>query len=271
MTDDNAPVGEDDLLAFVDGYLTEARRLVVIRYLEANPAVKARINTDLAVRDWLRQRLAPIDDATIPDRLRVETILARRQETRRRRITAAAASVALLLAGGAGGWMANDLLRAHPTQRQQLALAAAASDAIAAHRIFVVETAHPVEVGAAQQQHLVQWLSRRLKHKLVAPDLSRQGYLLMGGRLLPAGSVAAAQFMYENGTGTRLTVYVRAVEGGDTQFRFLAADGLGAFSWVDEGLGFAIVGALDREQLLSLADSVYQQLDPQRRPPPGES
>lgn len=270
MTAESDPVGEDDLLAYVDGRLSQARRMDVVRHMEANPEVKARVKADIAARDWLRQRLGPIDELPIPDRLRVDTILARRRDTRRRRIVSAAASVALLLAGGAGGWLANDLLRAQPNQRQQLALAAAAADAMSAHRIFVVETAHPVEVGAAQEQHLVQWLSRRLKHKLVAPDLSRQGYMLMGGRLLPAGSAAAAQFMYENGAGTRLTVYVRAVEGGDTQFRFAAADGLGAFSWIDEGLGFAIVGALDREHLLSLADSVYQQLDPQRRPPPGQ-
>ena len=55
---------------------------------------------------------------------------------------------------------------------------------------------------------------------------------------------------------------MRAVDGNDTQFRFVSAPGLGAFSWIDQGLGFAIVGALDRDQLLALADSVYLQLDP---------
>jgi anti-sigma factor RsiW len=35
-------------------------------------------------------------------------------------------------------------------------------DAIAAHRTFSVETRHPVEVGAYEEAHLVQWLSKRL-------------------------------------------------------------------------------------------------------------
>jgi len=153
-------------------------------------------------------------------------------------------------------------------QRQQIAVGATAADAISAHRVYTVETAHPVEVGAAQEQHLVQWLSRRLKHKLLAPNLSREGYVLVGGRLLPASSEAAAQFMYENGSGTRLTLYVRATAGDDTRFRYVTAQGVAAFSWVDQGLGFALVGPLDREHLLSLADSIYQQLDPEHRTPP---
>ena len=35
----------------------------------------------------------------------------------------------------------------------------------------MVEVAHPVEVGAAQEAHLLQWLSKRLGRKLAAPDL----------------------------------------------------------------------------------------------------
>ena len=92
----------------------------------------------------------------------------------------------------------------------------------------------------------------------------------MGGRLLPAGNEAAAQFMYESGSGQRLTVYVRASGGGDTQFRFVASQGISAFSWIDQGLSFCIVGALDRSQLLDLADTVYRQVDPQHRAAPAD-
>jgi anti-sigma factor RsiW len=271
VTDDRDPVGEDDLLGFVDDTLSEDRRRAVIRHLEANPAVRARVQADKAARDWLRQRLNPIDELPIPDRLRVDTILAGRKTVRRRRMVAAVAGVALLLGGGAAGWLAHDLVPVRSSLRQQVAVARTAADAISAHRTFVVETVHPVEVGAAQEQHLVQWLSRRLKHTLVVPDLASQGYVLMGGRLLPAGSQAAAQFMYQNSGGERLTVYVHAAEGDDTtQFRFVSEPGLGAFIWIDQGFGFAIVGALDRAQLLGLADSVYQQLDPDHRRPPSD-
>ena len=77
-----------------------------------------------------------------------------------------------------------------------------AGNAIAAHRIYVSERLHPVEVPAEQEAHLVQWLSRRVGKPLTAPNLKPQGYRLIGGRLLPAGGEAAALFMYENRAAT---------------------------------------------------------------------
>jgi anti-sigma factor RsiW len=268
VTEDRRPVGDDDLTAYVDGRLADDRRAAVARFLDDNPAVWARISADKAAREHLRQRLNPIADQPIPERLRAGAIIARRREALRRRARLAAAAVVLLAAGGAAGWEARDVTRRSQSATQQAALTATEDDAISAHRIFVVETVHPVEVGAAQEAHLVQWLSRRVGHKLAVPDLSGLGYVLMGGRLLPAGSGAAAQFMYESGAGQRLTVYVRASTGDDTRFRFVQSREVSAFSWIDQGLGFAIVGPADRARLLEIADAVYQQVDPQHRSAP---
>ena len=70
----------------------------------------------------------------------------------------------------------------------------------------------------------------------------------MGGRLLPAEDGPAAQFMYENGTGERLTLHLRS--------------GIGAFYWSDEGFGYAIAARADRCPLLRIAEIVYQQTPP---------
>ena len=78
------------------------------------------------------------------------------------------------------------------------------ADAISAYRTFSVEVRHPVEVDAAQEPHLVQWLSKRLGRRLVVPDLTAAGFRLMGGRLLPAEETSAAQFMYQDDKGQRL-------------------------------------------------------------------
>jgi anti-sigma factor RsiW len=268
VTEDRPTVGEDELTAYVDGRLPEHRRPAVERFIEANPVVRARVFADRAARETLRRRLNPIVDMPIPDRLRVDTILGRRGETLRWRVRMAVACAALLLGGMVAGWEARDISLRRVASTQQAVISTTAEDAISAHRIFVAETAHPVEVGAAQETHLIQWLSRRLGHPLGVPDLVGQGYVLMGGRLLPAGNVAAAQFMYQGAAGNRLTVYVRASDGSDTQFRFVASQGVSAFSWIDQGFGFAIVGAIDRPQLLDIADTVYQQLDPQHRMAP---
>jgi anti-sigma factor RsiW len=121
----------------------------------------------------------------------------------------------------------------------------------------VVEVAHPIEVGAAQEAHLLQWLGKRLGRPLAAPDLSRFGYRLMGGRLLPAGSAAAAQLMYDDASGRRLTVYVRAASGTETAFRFQQEGDAATFAWIDQGFGFAVTAMASRDELLPIAEAVY--------------
>ena len=141
-------------------------------------------------------------------------------------------------------------------------MANAAGTAIAAHRIYVSERLHPVEVAADQEAHLVQWLSRRVGKPLVAPNLNPQGYRLIGGRLLPAGNEAAALFMYENAGGGRLTLYTRS--GGSephTAFRFETQDGVSAFSWIDNGLSYVVTAKVDRGELLPIAETIYKQFE----------
>ena len=108
----------------------------------------------------------------------------------------------------------------------------------------------------------MQWLSKRLGRQLVTPDLSGAGFRLMGGRLLPAEDGPAAQFMYENGTGERLTLYFRNGIGDETAFRYHEEGGIGAFYWSDEGFGYAIAARADRRTLLRIAEIVHQQTSP---------
>jgi anti-sigma factor RsiW len=140
--------------------------------------------------------------------------------------------------------------------------------AVVAHVVYSPEVRHPVEVPAAQQEHLVQWLSKRLGRPLKVPDLTAQGYELVGGRLLPGEQGARAQFMYQNAKAERITLYVGALgpgksggaAAGETAFRFTTEDGASSFYWVDQGFGYALAGRLGRNELLPLAETVYRQL-----------
>src|SRR5205809_25292 len=75
-----------------------------------------------------------------------------------------------------------------------------------AHRLYIAEVRHPIEV-TANENHLLPWLSRRVGTNLRAPDLSTFGLRLLGGRLLPGMNGPAALFMYEGLTGERITFY----------------------------------------------------------------
>jgi anti-sigma factor RsiW len=250
----SGPIGDDDLQAFIDGRLPEARRAEVETYLAENPEIADRVSLDRAYRDSLRVKLAGKFVEPIPPRLRIANIRATRREAMLRRLRAIAAAVIIFLLGGAGGWIAGHVL---PTASSA---ATVADNAIAAYKTFVVEVAHPVEVAAAQEDHLLRWLSKRLGRPLVAPDLSRFGFRLVGGRLLPASEGAAAQLMYENPSGQRLTIYVQAEQGSETAFRFWQAGDASTFAWVDQGFGFAVTARTGREQLLAIAEVVYHAL-----------
>jgi anti-sigma factor RsiW len=123
---------------------------------------------------------------------------------------------------------------------------------------------HPVEVGADQQAHLVAWLSKRLGASLKVPHLGGIGYTLVGGRLLPGDRGPAAQFMYQDAKGQRLTLYVRANrdDSHETAFRFAQENSVGVFYWIDRKLGYALSGEVDKAELLRVATAVYRQLNP---------
>jgi anti-sigma factor RsiW len=121
-----------------------------------------------------------------------------------------------------------------------------------------------VAVAADQEAHLVTWLSKRLGADLKVPQLSALGYGLVGGRLLPGEHGPVAQFMYQDGKGQRLTLYVRtnAEDTQETAFRYARDNNVGVFYWLDHKLGYALSGEMDKAELLKVATAVYRQLNP---------
>jgi anti-sigma factor RsiW len=257
------PIEEHDLQAWVDGRLTQEEAEAVEDYFAAHPELRGQWSQYAEQREELRAALAGPAEEPIPARLRVARLMEEQRRRRHREFARIAAAVALLLAGGIGGWGAHDLLPVLNSSASAMLASAVFDDAIAAHRTFSVETRHPVEVGANEEAHLVQWLSKRLGHQLIVPDLGALGFRLMGGRLLPADSGPAALFMYEDGKGTRLSCYYLVVDvAGETEFQFREQNGISAFYWVDDGLAYAIAANAPRDRLLKVAEIVYQQNSP---------
>jgi anti-sigma factor RsiW len=262
MTPPGRPVEEDDLHARIDGQLPRERAEDVEAYLAAHPEEQARFSQYARQRQALRAAFVAQAGGPIPNRLRVAHLVARQRRHRRRQFGQIAAALCLIVLGGIGGWAARDLTGPPSSSSPGAVASMITADAIAAYRTFSVEVRHPVEVDAGEEAHLVQWLSKRLGRQLVVPDLAAAGFRLMGGRLLPAEDGPAAQFMYENGNGERLTLYLRTGVGGETAFRYHEEGGIGAFYWSDEGFGYAIAAKADRDLLLRIAEIVYQQTSP---------
>jgi anti-sigma factor RsiW len=261
MIPSDRPVGEDDLTAHVDGRLPPERREAVAALLRERPDLEADLARDRQLREELRERLAPLAKEPIPSRLRVAMLRGERRQASRRALAFAAAACLLVTFGGLSGWYARDFLGG-PRPTEGRAWAGLAREALAAHRTFTPEIVHPVEVRAADEAHLAQWLSKRLNRRLVVPDLSEPfGLNLVGGRLLPAGRDVAALLMYADASGNRLTLYVRCGETGQTALNFLREGEVSTFAWIDDGAGYVVSAAMDRERLQKVARTVSQEYD----------
>ena len=256
-------IEEHELAAFVDGRLSAERGGAVDAYLAANPEERVRLQEYAYQQQQLRNAFAKQTDEPIPAHLKFARIRAGQRRQRQWQLGTAAAAGVFLILGGIGGWVARDkgvsVVPSNQTAQAAATEREITTDALAAHRVFSVDVRHPVEVAAAQEANLVQWLSKRLGRPLVVPDLSVAGFQLMGGRLLPSESGPAAQFMYQNGPN-RLTLYERSDTTGETGFRYSEENGVGVFYWSDQDFGYALAAKADRQKLLQLAEIVYHQL-----------
>jgi anti-sigma factor RsiW len=244
------PVTEAELHAYVDGGLPEARRSEVELYIERHPDEAARLAAYRTQNEALRALYDPVLDEPVPQRL------TRRPPT----LLRYAAVVAWLALGGIIGWVARD----YGASDLRADMPNWAKRAAVAHVVYSPEVRHPVEVAADQEAHLVTWLSKRLGADLKVPQLSALGYGLVGGRLLPGDHGPVAQFMYQDGKGQRLTLYVRtnAEDTQETAFRYARDNNVGVFYWLDHKLGYALSGEMDKAELLKVATAVYRQLNP---------
>ena len=173
------------------------------------------------------------------------------------------ARAAVFIAVGIGIGLSIPWMRPTP-QAAAIAITPLPVRAARAHLVYSPEVRHPVEVEAKEQDHLVKWLSKRLDHQLKVPVLSTEGFELLGGRLLPGNDGPVAQFMYQDATGKRLTLYVTRPHKGDeiTAFRFAQEGRVSVFYWIDRDCGYALSGELDKPQLSRVATLVYRQLEP---------
>ena len=248
------PITEIDLIAWLDGELADERRAAVDAYLAEHPEDAARLE---AYRRNERA-LASCFDAVLAEPLPAR--FARGRGATRRTITAVAAAAGWLALGGLAGWHLHDLKSAE----QRGDAPSWARRAAVAHVVYSPEVRHPVEVAADQEAHLAAWLSKRLGTPLKIPRLDTLGFGLVGGRLLPGDRGPVAQFMYQDGQGQRLTLYVRTNRDGnkETAFRFAQDGNVRQFYWIDRGLGYVLSGEIGKEDLLRVANAVYQHLNP---------
>ena len=248
-------MNDQRLHAYVDDALPAAERADVEAWLATDPAAQARVDGYRAQNEALHDLYDPI--LSEPHAIGIAAPAPLMARLRWSFALAATLLVGIVIGAVGGNAWRTEAARGAPLARQ----------ATLAYAAYQPEIRHPVEVSAAEEQHLVAWLSKRLTAPLKVPVLASAGYRLLGGRLLPAtargDSSPVAQLMYENAQGKRLTLLVKRDDSNtDTAFRFLKEGNTQVFYWVDRPFGYALAGELSREELQPLAQLVYRQINP---------
>lgn len=249
------PIQEEDLHAYLDGELSSERQAEVTAWLAERPDDAARLQAWRDQADAIRAAYDPIASEALPARL---SALGAASPVRTPRPLShwlgAAVAAGLFFTAGYG---TARLMQTEPMTQQE----GLAEYGLEAHAVYVGEVRHPVEVTAAEEEHLVRWLSKRLAAPLVVPNLAGDGLSLIGGRLLPAGGKPCAMLMYEAASGERFTLMVTSgSEQGETAFRYQENGGYGTFYWHSGDFGYALVGPADKARLLGISRKVYDAL-----------
>lgn len=271
-------VSEDDLHAYVDGYLPAEKRAEIERYLAVHPEQVELVSAYREQNQALKVCFAPILDEALPHAFARWSANFQKEPDQPRgfflplhSLQRIAAGLFLLVIGGLAGWVGHAQLRpaVELTATSESILAAKAEvaslprQAAVAHVVYSPDVRRPVEIGADQEEQLIGWLSKRLGTPVRPPKLGALGYELIGGRLLPGTNGPVAQFMYQDAANQRLTIYVSTENASNrtTGFRFAQEGAVNVFYWVDGKFGYALSAGIAKADLARIATAVYDQLE----------
>lgn len=269
---------EADLQAYVDDRLPAVRRTDVEAFLREHPDIAERVRAYAAQKRAIRTLHHEKLNETIPEHLlraatgqgasprnpfRISPFSSRGPAWQ------IAAGLVIAIAGAVAGWGGRGQLEADSTARRQSESTGAIGPdslprwAATAHRVYSSDTKRPVELGAQEEPQLVTWLSRRLRTPIRPPTLSAFGFHLVGGRLLSGPQGPVAQFMYQDKSGQRLTLYVSGERAAAPKegIRFAREGSVKVYYWYYDKFGYALSANIDQARLESLATSACKQLE----------
>jgi anti-sigma factor RsiW len=255
VSDASRPIAEEELHAYVDNMLDADRLPVVLRYLQDHPEAAQQVAAYRAQRDALRSAFAGVAAEPIPPRLGLERLIQERLGRKWIPWQVAASIVLALFVGGTSGWF----LRSNVSPNSTLRLLT--QEAVSNHVVYSADKRRPTELGATQRDDLARWVSNRLNHQVAPPDLTADGYTYMGGRLAATPDGPAGLFMYDNGKGVRLTVFVLPLRSAaSAPIQHVDFNNVDGCAWIEKNIGYTVVGDLSPAELRRIAEVVRQQL-----------
>lgn len=259
-------VSDSELNALVDGELDPARQAEIEAWLVDNSEAAQRVARYRAQNAGLHALYDDILNEELPART-VALLDARRAGVPT--WAAMAAAIALFVVGAAGGWIVRG--EAPPGIDTQIASAPAVPPidtqvlmqrAAMAHVVsHQDELRSPATGGSAA---MADYIADRMGKPVRVPRLNTFGYEMVGSRVLPDTDGPAAQFVFADENGRKVSLYVRSEQANGVDITYALADDLSMFYWNDSAQSYALVARIDdeagREALLTAAKAVHTQL-----------
>jgi len=256
-------ISDSELNALVDGELDPARQAEIEAWLADDPESASRVARYRAQNAGLHALYDDILNEDIPPKI------AAASQNSRAGVppwAAMAAAIALFVVGAAGGWIVRGEAGVAPVAQ------VAAAPRIDTQELMVrASMAHVVShedelraVSTSGKAGVGDYLADRMGKPIRVPSLESFGYRLIGSRVLPDTDGPAAQFVFADETGKKVSLYVRGEQADGVDITYALADDLSMFYWNDSDRSYAMVTRVDdeqgREALLNAARMVHGQL-----------
>jgi anti-sigma factor RsiW len=273
MTSESDRLNPELIQDYIDNRLGDATREEIEAYLDRNPEARRRVDAYREQEQALRRLYDGVLDEEIPDRLRA---VAHRAVGRRERrgprgpwalLATAAMAAGMLSLGGIAGWaLRGDLQRQNAVQVASDDFLQRASSAFAA---YATPNAPWSESTSVSFSDISGWLKQTLGVPIAESALASAGFEFVTARPLPYPNGQAGELVFRNSQGQRLTLYFQmhmsptgsgapASASGQPQGTFVQRDKLSIYYWQKDPVAVALIGPLQQQSLIALAESLFQ-------------
>jgi len=245
---------DEDLNAFIDGELDEARDIAVAAVIAASPELSERVERLILDKDMIARVYGPLIEQPVPDALR-QMVTRHRPAAEHarmpRRFLPAAMALAAAIVAAVIVYPKMSGVEADPLVAEALA---ARSGEVHAERQYADSdiSAEAARDGLAQAALAVP---------VKVPNLEKAGFKLVGISAYPdKGGHKALQISYRDKGGTLFTMFMRQTAGAD-RFELSSRRNMQVCVWQNDDLSVVMLGEMPAHEMLKVATATYADLN----------
>lgn len=266
MSERAGPIGDEDLVAYLDGELSPARRSLVETRVGDDPAVKARLaHLGAGDRPFADAFDAVLQDAP-SDRLRDVLAKAARDRGSKgvatrwydRRLAAIAAAILLFVGGTLVGTYLPDVVQIGGSDVERLDTSDGWRAVVAEYlALYTRDTLADIPTDSALRDHELAFVGDKLSLELSADQVALPDLVLKRAQILALGGKPLAQIVYLSADGDPVAFCITEDrENSEQGPTFEIRQGKNIVYWSKAGYNFMLIGDLPRPQLTTLATSL---------------